>query len=67
MKRVQRVYLVVRPDGGVRVVKRLRLAWDEIAIAINLTFPPGWGSVTHSLDVEIPGPPVAHEYEAVAP
>lgn len=64
MSRTRTVYLVVRSDGDVRVAKRPRVATDEIAVAINLTFPEGWGQITHAIDVQMPEPPVAAEVEA---
>ena len=61
MTRTQKVFLVVRADGQVRAVKRPRLALDEIAIGLILTFPDGWGTVTQYFDVEMPEPPIAAE------
>lgn len=63
MSRTQTVYLVVRSDGDVRVAKRPRVAADEIAVAINLTFSDGWGQITHAIDVQMPDPPLASEVE----
>jgi hypothetical protein len=57
------VYVVVRSDGEVKVAKRPRVARDEVAIALNLVFPDGWGQVTQSFDIEMPEPPVASEPE----
>lgn len=51
----QTVYLVIRSDKSVRAVKRLRLADDEIAIPIRLSFPDTWGRINGStLDVTVP-------------
>lgn len=61
MSRKQVVYVVVRSDGEVRVAKRPRLASDEVAIALTLTFPDGWGQITQSFDIQMPEPPVADE------
>lgn len=64
MARIQKVYLVVRSDGEVRVAKRPRLASDEIAVAVTLRFPDGWGLVTQSLDIQMPEPPTATDPNA---
>lgn len=61
--RKQTVYVVVRANGEVRAAKRPRLASDEIAIAVNLTFPDGWGRVTQAIDVDMPEVPVAAAQE----
>jgi hypothetical protein len=39
------IYLVIRADRSVRAARRPRLAGDEVAIRINLTFPDSWGKV----------------------
>jgi hypothetical protein len=52
------VYLVVRADGEVRVAKRPRLAADEVAVALNIAMPDGWGRVIATVDVAMPEPPV---------
>lgn len=57
MARTQIVYLVVRSDGAVRAAKRPRIGSDEIAIAVTLNFPTGWGSVTSAVTVDMPEPP----------
>jgi hypothetical protein len=61
MARLQIVYLVVRSDGDVRVAKRPRVAPDEVAIAVQLTFPDGWGKVVKTIDVTMPEPPTAEQ------
>jgi hypothetical protein len=50
----QKVYLVIGPDLSVRVAKRPRVGASEIAIAINLRFPDGWGRVVQTLNVDVP-------------
>lgn len=65
MTRKQRVFLVVRSDGHVRAAKSPRIAPNEVGIAIDLTFPDGWGKVTQAFDIAMPPPPVA--VEPVAP
>jgi hypothetical protein len=51
---VQRVYLVIDADRNVRVMKRPRIGMNEIAVAINLTYPSVWGRVVSTLDVNVP-------------
>jgi len=64
MSRVKH-YLVIRADRTVRVTKRTpRLAADEVAIPINLTFPDHWGRVlTDAIDITVPdfAPEVRYE------
>jgi hypothetical protein len=59
MTRTQKVFLVVRSNGDVRVAKRPRVAMDEIAVAVTLHFPAGWGTVAGVLDIKMPAPPTA--------
>jgi len=59
MPRTQVVYLVVRSDGSVRAAKRPRLASDEVAISVRLTFPDGWGKIVEQFEVQMPEPPTA--------
>lgn len=59
----QIVYLVVRSDGEIRAAKRPRLSSDEIAIAVTLNFPEGWGRVTEQIEIQMPEPPVVVEAE----
>jgi hypothetical protein len=66
VSRIQTVYVVVRSDGEIRVAKRPRLNADEIAIALTLHFPDGWGRVTQNFTIEMPEPPVADEPAEVA-
>lgn len=50
-----RVYLVIGADKSVRVAKRPRIQADEIAVAINLTFPDTWGRiVSPTVDLTVP-------------
>lgn len=51
---VQRVYLVIGADQRVRAAKRPQIRADEVAIAINLRFPDGWGRVVSTMDVTVP-------------
>lgn len=51
---VQKVYLVITADRNVRAAKRPRIAPDEVAVAINLTFPDTWGRVIATLDIGVP-------------
>jgi len=62
---LQKVYLVVRSNGDVRVAKRPRLAMDEVAVAINIRFPAGWGQIVQTVDVQMPDPPSAEAIEPV--
>ena len=51
----QRVYLVIGADQKVRAAKRPQIRADEVAVAINLTFPDTWGRVLPtSIDVTVP-------------
>lgn len=59
----QIVYLVVRSDGEVRVAKRPRVASDEVAIAVTLHFPEGWGRLTQQIEIQMPEPPVVTDAE----
>ena len=59
MSSLTKVYLVIRSDGDVRVAKRPRIAADEVAVAVNIRMPGGWGQIVQTLDVEMPDPPVA--------
>jgi hypothetical protein len=65
MPRIQLVYLVIRSDGEVRVAKRPRLGSDEVAVAIRLTFPDGWGQIAQTLDIHMPEPPTADAQDPV--
>lgn len=50
-------YLIIRADRTARVVTRYpsRLRLDEIAIRLNVTFPPSWGRVAANvLEVSVP-------------
>lgn len=59
----QIVYLVVRSDGEIRAAKRPRIASDEIAVAVTLDFPSGWGKVTQQIEIQMPEPPVVVDAE----
>lgn len=59
----QIVYLVVRSDGEVRAAKRPRIQADEIAIAVTLNFPAGWGRITEQIEIQMPEPPAIVEAE----
>lgn len=49
------VYLVIGADKSVRAVTRLRLADDEVAIAVRLRFPDTWGRVLPgTIDITVP-------------
>jgi hypothetical protein len=50
----KRVYLVIGADRKVRAAVNPRVQLDEIAIAINLTFPDTWGRVLQTIDVDVP-------------
>jgi hypothetical protein len=54
MPTVERVYLVIGADRKVRAAKRPQIRGDEVAIAINLTYPETWGRVVSSLDITVP-------------
>jgi len=62
--RKQLIYIVIRSDGEIRVAKRPRISADEVAVAISLNFPDGWGTVTQSFDIDMPEPPTAEPSEA---
>lgn len=49
-----RVYLVIGADKSIRARKNPQIRDDEVAIAINLTFPDTWGRVVHTIDLDIP-------------
>lgn len=49
-----KVYLVISADKRVRAAKRPQIQPDEVAIAINLTFPETWGGVLKTIDVTVP-------------
>lgn len=51
---VERVYLVIGADHSVRAAKKPRIGLDEVAIAINLTFPNSWGRVVSTIDLSVP-------------
>ena len=51
---IDKVYLVIGADRKVRVARRPQIRVDEIAIAINLTFPDTWGRVVSSIDITVP-------------
>jgi hypothetical protein len=53
----QIVYLVIRSDGEIRAAKRPRISSDEIAVAVTLNFPSGWGKVTQQIEIQMPEPP----------
>lgn len=40
-----RYLLVIRSDRSVRIAKRPRLHYDEVAIPLDLIFPETWGRV----------------------
>jgi len=68
--RNKRAYLVYRAsDDSLRVNnKPPRLAWDEIAFAVDVTIPDPWGRLAGSILIELPeqGPAVievAHQEE----
>lgn len=51
----QRVYLVIGADRRIRAAKRPQIRADEIAIAIDLTFPGNWGRVQpQSIAADVP-------------
>lgn len=65
MATVERVYLVIGADRKVRAAKRPQIREDEVAIAINLTYPNTWGQVVSSLDVTVPDfAPTEAEHDA---
>jgi len=60
----KKMFLVVRADQKVRIAQRPHLQADEIAIPVNLTFPPHWGRVLKdSIDIMVPdfAPEVRYE------
>lgn len=66
MAKTERHLLVIRADRSIRIAKRPRLAADEVAIPLNITFPDHWGRVlTEHIDITVPdfAPEVVHEIE----
>jgi hypothetical protein len=51
---IERVYLVIGVDRKVRAAKRPQIRTDEVAIAINLRFPDGWGDVIQTIALDVP-------------
>jgi hypothetical protein len=63
-----KVYLVISADQRrIRAAKRPQIQPDEVAIAINLTFPDGWGGVVKTVDVEVPDWVPTVEMEGASP
>jgi hypothetical protein len=63
----QRMFLVVRSDRTCRVVKKPRIAADEVAIPLELVFPDTWGTVLNErITLTVPDfvPEVVHHQEA---
>jgi len=62
-----RYLLVVSADQKVRIAKRPHIYADEIAIPINLEYPPHWGRVLtdQAITIKVPDftPEVIHEIE----
>lgn len=51
----QLIYLVIRADRSVRIVKRPRLMADEVAVPIRLNYPDHWGRyLSDGLTVNVP-------------
>jgi hypothetical protein len=50
----ERVYLVIGADRSVRAARKPRIGLDEVAIAINLTFPNTWGRAVATLNIDVP-------------
>ena len=61
----ERIFLVIRADRSMRFAKKPRLAWDEIAVGINVTFPEGWGKVIGNIDITAPDFDPTIEYAPV--
>lgn len=51
---LETVYLVISADKKVRAAKRPQIRADEVAIAIRLRYPDGWGRTVQTIDVEVP-------------
>jgi hypothetical protein len=49
-----KVYLVIGADKRVRAARRPQVKDDEVAIAVNLTFPDTWGRVLQTIDIAVP-------------
>lgn len=47
-------YLVIRADQSMRIAKRPRLSQDEVAVKLNIQFPPNWGTVIGEATVLVP-------------
>lgn len=54
MNRPQRYVLVIRADRTVRVARKPRLRADEVGIAVDITYPEGWGTIVGNVDVTAP-------------
>ena len=50
----QRYFLVIKSDRDVRIAKKPRLAWDEVAVQIDVEFPEQWGKVIGNIRVDAP-------------
>lgn len=50
----ERVYLVISADRKIRAARRPQIRADEVAIAINLTFPNTWGRIVQTVDLAVP-------------
>jgi hypothetical protein len=51
----QLIYLVIRSDKSVRIVKRPRLMADEVAVPIRLNYPDTWGRyLSEGFTVNVP-------------
>lgn len=55
----EKVFLVVRADRSMRLTRRYpHLRLDEIAVRLNIVFPPEWGQVMdRPVDITVPEPP----------
>lgn len=58
MAKTETAYLVVRSDREMRIVRRPRLAPDEVAIRLSINFPDSWGRVIGDLEINLPDAPV---------
>ena len=63
----QRYVLVVNAKRQVRVVKKPRLAADEVGVNIVIEFPDSWGKTIGTVDIVAPEFLPEVKYEQVEP
>jgi len=48
------VFLVIKPNGDMRLTKRMRLSADEVAVRLRLEFPKSCGKEIGTVTVRLP-------------